>query len=239
MKRHDGRGPSDLRPLIITPGYLKNAQGSALVECGDTRVLCTASSEERRPSFLLGTPGGWITAEYALLPGATRPRSPREASRGKLSGRTHEIQRLIGRSLRMAVDLEKLGERTIWLDCDVLQADGGTRTAAITGAWVALVLALRRLADERTLPSLPHVRQVAAVSVGVLAGEPVLDLDYQEDSSAEVDMNVVMDDAGRYIEVQGTAEAVPYSREHLGRMLDLASEGVRQFMEAQRRAIGA
>ena len=238
MARHDGRGPGDLRPVVITPGYLKNAEGSALVECGDTRVLCTASSEDRRPAFLLGTPGGWVTAEYALLPGATRPRSPREVSKGRQSGRTHEIQRLVGRSLRMAVDLEQLGERTIWLDCDVLQADGGTRTAAITGAWVALTIALRRMVEDGRLETNPSVRQVAAVSVGVVDGEPVLDLDYQEDSAAAVDMNVVMDDEGHYIEVQGTAEGMPYSHEHLGRMLELAGQGVRRLMEAQRRAVG-
>jgi ribonuclease PH len=238
MARHDGRGSADLRPIVITPGYLKNAEGSALIECGDTRVLCTASSEDRRPGFLLGTSSGWVTAEYALLPGATRPRSPREASQGRLSGRTHEIQRLIGRCLRMAVDLERLGERTLWLDCDVLQADGGTRTAAITGAWVALSLALRRMVEDGRLSADPVIRQVAAVSVGVVAGEPVLDLDYQEDSGAAVDMNVVMDDRGGYIELQGTAEASPYSSDHLAKMLALAGDGIRRLMEAQRRALG-
>ena len=237
MPRHDGRQPGDLRPLTISPGYLKNADGSALIACGDTQVLCTASVEDRRPAWLSGRPGGWVTAEYSLLPGATRPRSQREVSRGKVGGRTHEIQRLIGRSMRMAVDLELLGERTVWLDCDVLQADGGTRTAAITGAYVALVLAVRRLRAAGTLDRDPILRRVAAVSVGVVNGEPVLDLDYPEDSSAEVDMNIVMDDAGAFIEIQGTAEGRPYPREHLDGMLALAQQGIGRLLEAQRGAL--
>ena len=237
MTRHDGRRADELRPVTITPNFLKSADGSALIACGDTRVLCAASCEDRRPRWMQGQTGGWITAEYSLLPGSTSPRSPREVSRGKVSGRTAEIQRLIGRSLRMTADRTRIGERTFWLDCDVLQADGGTRTAAVTGAYVALVLALRRGVADGRLAELPLIRQVAAVSVGVVDGEPVVDLDYREDSTAAVDMNVVMDDAGQFIEVQGTAEGVPYARRHLDRMLDLASLGIARLLEAQRQAL--
>ena len=237
MPRHDGRRPDEIRPVAITPNFLKSADGSALITCGDTRVLCAASCEDRRPRWMQGRAGGWVTAEYSLLPGSTSPRSPREVARGKVSGRTAEIQRLIGRALRMSVDRSRIGERTIWLDCDVLQADGGTRTAAVTGAYVALALALRRSVANGDLKELPLIRQVAAVSVGVVDGEPVCDLDYPEDSTAEVDTNVVMDDAGRFIEVQGTAEGTPYPRRHHDRMLDLAAEGIARLLEAQRLAL--
>jgi ribonuclease PH len=235
--RPSQRAPDELRPVQLTRGWTRHAAGSVLAEFGATRVLCTASVEERVPPFLRGAGQGWVTAEYGMLPGATHERTGREAARGKQSGRTLEIQRLIGRSLRAAMDLTALGERTITLDCDVLQADGGTRTAAITGAWVALHDALTALQAEGLITTSPLVGQVAAVSVGVCAGEPVLDLDYAEDSSAETDMNVVMDAAGGLIEVQGTAEGAAFSRAELDAMLDLATAGIAQLIAVQRAAL--
>ncbi len=236
--RPDGRQPGDLRPVTIVPGFLKNADGSALIEWGDTRVLCTASLEERQPAFLNGTSRGWVTAEYALLPGATSPRAQREVSRGRVGGRTAEIQRLIGRSLRTAVDLDALGPRTVWLDCDVLQADGGTRTASVTGAWVALALALRKLTlADGAAGSAALRRQVAAVSAGVLGPAVLLDLVYAEDSAADVDVNIVMDDAGRFIEIQGTAERAAFDRGQLDEMLRLATAGIATLLAAQKSAL--
>ncbi|MBK1706216.1 ribonuclease PH [Halochromatium glycolicum] len=232
--RPSARLPDQLRPVRFIPGFTNQAEGSVLAEFGETRVLCTASVEERVPPFLRGSGQGWITAEYGMLPRSTGERTPREAARGRQGGRTLEIQRLIGRSLRAAADLEHLGERTITLDCDVIQADGGTRTAAISGAWIALHLALQGLLTTGKLEQTPLSRQVAAVSVGVYQGTPVLDLDYAEDSTAETDMNVVMTDDGGLIEVQGTAEAAPFSRPELLAMLDLAELGVNAVMAAQR-----
>jgi ribonuclease PH len=236
--RPSARQPDALRPIRFTRGYTRHAEGSVLVEFGETRVLCTASLEDRVPPFLKGQGKGWITAEYGMLPRATHERSPREAARGKQGGRTLEIQRLIGRSLRAAVDLTQLGERTLTLDCDVLQADGGTRTASITGAWVALYDALAGLKASGALNSDPLRSQVAAVSVGIYAGQVVLDLDYAEDSSADTDLNLVMDADGRFIEVQGTAEAVPFSRAELDALLDLGAAGIRRLHALQRQALG-
>ncbi|AFL75200.1 ribonuclease PH [Thiocystis violascens] len=236
--RPSQRRPDELRPLRFTRGFTRHAEGSVLVECGDTRVLCTASVEARVPPFLKGQGKGWITAEYGMLPRATDQRTQREATKGKQGGRTLEIQRLIGRSLRAAVDLRALGERSITLDCDVLQADGGTRTASITGAWVALRDAVDGLLARGELASSPIHSQVAAVSVGIYNGVPVLDLDYAEDSAAETDMNLIMDGEGRFIEVQGTAEGAPFSREELDALLALGAAGIRQIQTAQRAALG-
>ncbi|MFZ0788174.1 MAG: ribonuclease PH [Chromatiaceae bacterium] len=236
--RPSQRQADELRPIRFTRGYTRHAEGSVLVEFGDTRVLCTASVEERVPPFLKGQGQGWVTAEYGMLPRATGERTPREAARGKQGGRTLEIQRLIGRSLRAAMDLDLLGERTLTLDCDVLQADGGTRTASITGAWVALYDALAGLKAAGVLTADPLRTQVAAVSVGVYQGVPVLDLDYAEDSSAHTDMNLVMDGEGRFIEVQGTAEGVPFSRGELDALLDLGAEGIGRIQVEQRRILG-
>ncbi|HET7921299.1 MAG TPA: ribonuclease PH, partial [Gammaproteobacteria bacterium] len=232
--RHDHRAPDALRPVTLTRHYTRHAEGSVLVGFGDTRVLCTASVEERVPGFLKGAGKGWVTAEYGMLPRATHTRSDREAARGKQGGRTLEIQRLIGRALRAVVDLEALGERSITLDCDVLQADGGTRTAAITGAYVALSDAVRTLLARKLIRHDPIHGAVAAVSVGIVDGEPVLDLDYQEDSHAETDMNVVMNDAGAFIEIQGTAEGHAFRREELDRLLALAAGGIASLIAAQR-----
>ncbi|MBX6378610.1 MAG: ribonuclease PH [Clostridia bacterium] len=228
--RPDGRGPGDLRPVLLERGVLKFAEGSALVAYGDTRVLCAASVESGVPPFLRGSGQGWVTAEYGMLPRATPARTPREATRGRLSGRTMEIGRLVGRCLRAVVDLKALGERTVWIDCDVIQADGGTRTAAVTGGFVALVEALAKLG----LPVLPVRDFVAAVSVGVVQGEPVLDLNYAEDSQATVDMNVAATGAGAFVEVQGTGEGEPFPRTDLDRLLDLALSGVRRLVAVQR-----
>ncbi len=236
--RPSKRQPDELRPIRFSRGYTRHAEGSVLVEFGDTRVLCTASVEERVPPFLKGQGRGWVTAEYGMLPRATGERSPREAARGKQGGRTLEIQRLIGRSLRGAMDLDRLGERTITLDCDVLQADGGTRTASITGAWVALHDALSGLKVAGTLDTTPLRTQIAAVSVGIYQGVPVLDLDYAEDSGAHTDMNLVMDGEGRFIEVQGTAEGLPFSRSELDALLDLGAAGIGRIQTEQRRALG-
>jgi len=235
--RPSRRHADQLRPLSFTRGFTRHAEGSVLAEFGATRVLCTASVEERVPGFLKGRGSGWITAEYGMLPRATGERTAREAARGRQSGRTLEIQRLIGRCMRAAADLKALGERTITLDCDVIQADGGTRTSAISGAWIALHDAVRNLLQRGVLHSDPLIAQIAAVSVGIYHGEPVLDLDHAEDSSAETDMNLVMDEHGRYVEMQGTAEGKTFSRTELGAMLDYAEIGIRQILAAQRVAV--
>ena len=232
--RVDGRSDAELRPVKIAADYSKHAEGSALIECGDTKVICTASVEDKVPSFLRGRGRGWITSEYGMLPRSTGTRMMRESSKGRPTGRTHEIQRLIGRSLRSVVDLEALQERTIWLDCDVVQADGGTRTASITGAFVALVLAINSLKCEGLLKQAVLLDYVAAVSVGVFQGETLLDLNYEEDSSADVDMNVVMTGKGLFVEVQGTAEERPFSEQQLGTLLSLANQGIHQLIEHQR-----
>jgi ribonuclease PH len=228
-----------MRPVRFIPDFTRHAEGSVLAEFGDTRVLCTASIENRVPPWLRGGGRGWVTGEYGMLPRATHSRSDREAARGKQSGRTQEIQRLIGRSLRAATDLEALGERTVTLDCDVLQADGGTRTAAISGAYVALSLALQRLRATKRLRRNPLFGHIAAVSVGIFDGSPVLDLDYAEDSQAETDMNVVMNEAGRFIEVQGTAEGHAFSREEFDALLTLAADGVQVIIAAQNAVLAA
>ena len=235
--RPSGRAPDQLRPVRITRGFTRHAEGSVLVEFGDTRVICTASVEETVPGFLRNTGSGWVTAEYGMLPRATHTRSRREAAQGKQGGRTLEIQRLIGRALRAVVDLKALGERTITLDCDVLQADGGTRTAAITGSYVALVDAMNSLVKKRVLRESPIHGQVAAVSVGIWAGVPVLDLDYKEDSDAETDMNVVMNNGGGFIEVQGTAEGHAFRRDELDVLLNLAAGGIGQLLAQQLEAL--
>ena len=236
-QRPSGRAPDELRPIRFTPGFTRHADGSVLAEFGDTRVLCTASIEEGVPRFLRGRNSGWITAEYGMLPGSTHTRSSREASRGKQSGRTLEIQRLIGRSLRAIADLEALGEITITLDCDVLQADGGTRTAAISGSWVALAMATEKRLRLGALKADPLHGQIAAVSVGIWHGMPVLDLDYAEDSSAETDMNIVMKDATAFVEVQGTAEGHPFRRDEPDTLLDLAAGGMHEIQAAQNEAL--
>jgi len=235
--RPSGRAPAQLRPLRIERGYTRHAEGSVLMAMGETRVLCTASIENRVPAFLRGKGEGWVTAEYGMLPRATHTRSDREASRGKQGGRTLEIQRLIGRSLRACVDRAALGERTITLDCDVLQADGGTRCAAITGAYIALVDALRWLRAKREIVKDPVFGAVAAVSVGLYRGVPVLDLDYAEDSACDTDMNVVMNDGGGFIELQGTAEGHAFRREELDALLILAQQGIAELLTAQREAL--
>lgn len=232
--RRSGRAAGELRAIEIVPDFLPHAEGSVLVSFGGTKVIVTASVDERVPPHLVGTGRGWITAEYGMLPRSTHTRSAREAARGKQGGRTLEIQRLIGRSLRAAANLDRLGPLTITLDCDVIQADGGTRTAAITGAWVALVQATRRLKEAGKIRKDPIVRQVAAVSVGIVEGEPLLDLDYLEDSSAEVDLNLIASAEGEIIEVQGTAEQTPFSRAQLDAMLDVGLEGIARLVELQR-----
>ena len=236
--RTDNRQPDQLRRIALTPSVMMHAEGSVLVEAGRTRVICTASIEDRVPPFLRGTGKGWVTAEYGMLPRATTTRTTREASAGKVGGRTQEIQRLIGRSLRSVVTLEALGERTIWMDCDVTQADGGTRTASITGAFVALVLALDKLRQSGALKAIPVRDYVAATSVGIVAGTPMLDLAYDEDSRAEVDMNVVQTGGGRFIEVQGTAETTPFDRAGLDALLALAEKGIRELVAKQREIVG-
>jgi ribonuclease PH len=235
--RPSGRQPDQLRDIRITRAYTKHAEGSVLVEFGDTKVLCTASVEERIPPFLRGTGEGWVTAEYGMLPRSTGTRMQRESARGKQGGRTMEIQRLIGRSLRAAIDLKALGERSITIDCDVIQADGGTRTASITGAYVALHDAISYLISNKKIKKNPLFGQVASVSVGIYQGTPVLDLDYAEDSSAETDMNVVMNEAGAFIELQGTAEGHAFRADELQSMLDLASHGITQLLEKQNAAL--
>jgi ribonuclease PH len=236
--RHDGRAPGDLRPVAIEPGFVRSATGSALIACGGTRVICTASVDEGVPRWLQGKGRGWLTAEYGMLPASTGERRQRDVSRGRPDGRTVEIQRLIGRSLRGVVDFGGLGERTVWVDCDVLEADGGTRCAAITGGFAALQLALGRLVEERRLDRIPLTQSVAAVSCGVVDGEPLLDLDYPEDSRAEVDMNVVMTGDGGLVEVQATAERTPLSRASLDELLALAAAGIERLRAAQGEAAG-
>ena len=237
IERSGARAAGQLRPVRLTRGYTIHAEGSVLVEFGATKVLCTASVEEKVPGHKRGSGEGWVTAEYGMLPRATHTRSDREAARGKQSGRTQEIQRLIGRSLRAVFDLKKLGERTIQLDCDVLQADGGTRTASITGAYVAAHDAVSRLLQSGKLETSPITAPVAAISVGILRGVPLLDLDYNEDSSCDTDMNVVMTGAGHFVEVQGTAEGVAFSRSEMDAMLALAEKGIGELMELQRKAL--
>lgn len=237
MNRPSNRQPDELRSINITRNYTMHAEGSVLIECGDTKVLCTASVGERVPPWLKGQGRGWVTAEYGMLPRSTTERMRREAASGKQGGRTMEIQRLIGRSLRAAIDLEVLGERVITLDCDVIQADGGTRTSSISGAWVALSDAIQGLLDAGTLEKSPLLSSVASISVGIYKGVPILDLDYAEDSSADTDMNIVMNAEGHFIEIQGTAEAAPFSDEEMSAMLKLAHKGIREINEIQQRAI--
>lgn len=238
MLRLDNRTPIDPRPCVITPDYLIHAEGSVLIEIGRTRVVCSASLDDRVPPFLRGTGTGWVTAEYGMLPRATTTRTQREATAGKVGGRTMEIQRLIGRSLRAVVHREALGERALWVDCDVLQADGGTRTAAITGGFVALVLALQRMRENKLIETMPVRDYVAATSVGIVEGTPMLDLAYDEDSRAEVDMNVVRTGDDRFVEVQGTAEGTPFSRRVLDQLLDLATAGIERLIQHQRQVVG-
>jgi len=238
MTRNDGRSPAQLRPTTITPGFLAHAEGSVLMEAGRTRVICTASIEDRVPPFLRNSGKGWVTAEYGMLPRATNTRTQRESSAGKVGGRTQEIQRLIGRSLRSITKLNELGERTIWIDCDVIQADGGTRTASITGGFVALVLALQRMRELAMIKSLPIVDYVAATSVGIVDGTALLDLAYDEDSKAEVDMNFVKTGDGRFIELQGTAEGLPFDRRALDALMELADNGIKELIAMQRTVVG-
>lgn len=236
--RPDGRAADEKRPLKMTPGFTKYAEGSVLIELGDTRVLCTASVEEKVPPHLRDAAQGWVTAEYSMLPRATHERSPREAQKGKIGGRTHEIQRLIGRSLRAVTDLRRLGERTITVDCDVLQADGGTRTASITGGFVALVLAVRKLQADGTAGSGIITDYIAATSVGIVRGETMLDLNYAEDSAAEVDMNIVMTGAGQFVELQGTAERGAFADDQLAAMIALGRKGIGELITAQMELLG-
>jgi ribonuclease PH len=236
--RSDSRPADQLRDITLTPHYIPHAEGSVFIEAGRTKVICTASVEDRVPPFLRNTGKGWVTAEYGMLPRATNTRTTREASQGKVGGRTQEIQRLIGRSLRSVMNMPALGERTIWIDCDVIQADGGTRTASITGAFVALALAVERMRERDQIRTIPISDYVAAVSVGIVAGEPLLDLAYEDDSRADVDMNVVKTGDGRFIEVQGTAEADPFGRDALNTLLDLADVGIRELIERQRAIVG-
>jgi ribonuclease PH len=234
----DHRRPDELRTTTLTPNFLPHAEGSVLIESGRTKVICTASVEDRVPPFLRNSGKGWVTAEYGMLPRATSTRTQREASAGKVGGRTQEIQRLIGRSLRSVTNLPALGERTIWIDCDVIQADGGTRTASITGAFVALALALDTLRQRDVLRAIPLFDYVAAISVGIVDGEPLLDLAYEDDSRADVDMNVVKTGDGRFIEIQGTAEATPFGDDKLLTLLSLAEQGIRQLIEKQKAIVG-
>jgi ribonuclease PH len=231
--RSDNRAPDQLRPVVITPDFITTAEGSALIEVGNTRVICTSSIEEAVPQFMRNTGKGWISAEYSMLPRSTLTRTPREVSKGRASGRTHEIQRLIGRSMRAVVDLARLGERTVWIDCDVIQADGGTRTASITGAFVALGLALEKLVEAGTLTSVPLRDFVAAVSVGIVDGEILLDLNYEEDSRADVDMNFVMTAGHKMVEVQATAEHQVFDETQLAKMLELAGQGLQSLIAKQ------
>ena len=237
--RSDGRLPEQLRPTRITPNYLIHAEGSVLVEAGKTKVICTASVEDRVPPFRRNTGKGWVTAEYGMLPGSSSIRIGRESSRGKVGGRTHEIQRLIGRSLRAIADLRTLGEKTIWIDCDVIQADGGTRTASITGAYVALAEAVRSWLGRGMISIDPVKDAVAAVSIGIVEGKILLDLCYEEDSKADVDMNFVMTGAGKFIEVQGTAEASPFTRRQMERMAEIAQTGIKELLKTQKNVIGS
>ena len=237
--RTDSRKPRQLRPLTITPRYLKTADGSVLIEVGDTKVICTAKLEDRVPKFMRNSGKGWITAEYGMLPGSSQVRIGREASRGKVGGRTHEIQRLVGRSLRAIADLKRLGEKTIWIDCDVIQADGGTRTASITGAYVALREAVATWLTRGILAGDPIKDSVAAVSVGIIDGKVLLDLSYEEDSRADVDMNFVMTGSGKFVEVQGTAESAPSTGKQMERMTEIAQEGIRELLKAQKKILAS
>lgn len=236
--RADGRRADELRSIRITRDYIKNAQGSVLIEMGDTKVICTAMIEDKVPIFLRDQNKGWVTGEYSMLPGSTQSRKMRESSAGRVGGRTHEIQRLIGRAMRSVVDLEALGERTVWVDCDVIQADGGTRTASITGAFVALKSAINQLLENMIIERQPIRDYVAAVSVGIVDGEPRLDLPYLEDSAAEVDMNIVMTGSGKFIEVQGTAETEPFNGKHLQDMIGLAEAGIKDIIAIQKAVLG-
>lgn len=236
-KRLDGRSPESLRPVRIIPDYISHPEGSVLIEWGDTKVLCSASVEDKVPHFRRGSGGGWVTSEYGMLPRSTGTRMIRESSKGRPSGRTQEIQRLIGRALRSVVDLDSLGERTFWIDCDVIQADGGTRTASITGAFVALAIAMEEIVRLGVIEKPPLLDYVAAVSVGILDGEPLLDLNYSEDSNAQVDMNLVMTGQGDFVEVQGTAEGVPFSRVELDRLVDFAEGGIDRLIHLQRKVL--
>ena len=237
--RNDGRKPKQLRPLRITPSYIKTADGSVLIEVGDTKVICTAKLEDRVPQFLRNSGKGWITAEYGMLPGSSQARIGRESSRGKIGGRTHEIQRLIGRSLRAIADLRSFGEKTVWIDCDVIQADGGTRTASITGAYVALVEGVRKWLKQGILETDPVRDSVAAVSIGIIDGKILLDLAYEEDSRADVDMNFVMTGSGKFIEVQGTAETAPFTKKQMERMAEIAQQGIRELLKAQKQVLAS
>lgn len=237
MTRQSGRKNNELRGIKVTKDYIQYAEGSCLIEFGNTKVITTASVEESVPPFLRGKGTGWITAEYSMIPRSCKTRVPRESSKGKLGGRTHEIQRLIGRSMRAVVDMSKLGERTIWMDCDVIQADGGTRCASITGSFISLVLALEKLKKDLTLDRIPISDYVAAVSVGMIGGKPVLDLDYEEDSTADVDMNIIMTGDGRFIEVQGTAEKEPFSKNDMEKLLALAKDGIEELIAAQKKVL--
>lgn len=237
--RKDGRKPTQLRSLTITPSYIKSADGSVLIEMGDTKVICTAKLEERVPPFLRNSGKGWITAEYGMLPGSSQQRIGRESSRGKIGGRTHEIQRLIGRSLRAIADLKSFGERTVWIDCDVIQADGGTRTASITGAYVALMEAARNWRERGVMDGEPIRDSVAAVSIGIVDRKILLDLCYEEDSKADVDMNFVMTGSGKFIEVQGTAETSPFTKKQMERMAEIAQQGITELLKAQKKVIAS
>ena len=238
MQRIDGRNNEQIRPVKIIRNYLKHAEGSVLIEMGDTKVICTASVDEKVPPFIKGTGKGWITSEYGMLPRSTEVRKPRESARGKIDGRTMEIQRLIGRALRSIVNLEKLGEITIFIDCDVIQADGGTRTASITGSFVALVDALYMLVQQEKLEEMPLNGYIAAVSVGIKDGEAILDLNYAEDSTCQVDMNMVMTDRGEFIEIQGTGEESPFNKVQLREMMELAEKGIYELIEIQKQSLG-
>lgn len=238
ITRVDNRSATEIRPTILTPNFLHHAEGSVLIELGLTRIVCAASLEERVPSFLRNSGKGWITSEYGMIPRATSTRTVREAAVGKVGGRTQEIQRLIGRSLRSVTNLEELGERTIWIDCDVIQADGGTRTASITGGFIALVLALERIREKKLIKTIPVQDYVAAISVGVVDGNPMLDLAYEEDSRADVDMNIVKTGGGKFIEVQGTAEGAPFDQDALNRLLELAETGIQEMISLQRKIVG-
>ncbi len=239
MIRNDGRTPNQMRAVSIKKHFIKHAEGSVLIQVGNTQIICNASVEDKVPPFLRDKKQGWVTAEYSMLPRSTHTRTPRESSRGKVSGRTQEIQRLIGRSLRTVVDMEQLGERTLWIDCDVIQADGGTRTASITGAFVAMCLALKQLKKDKQIDVIPIKDFVAATSVGILNGKKILDLDYSEDSEAEVDMNIVKTGSGGFVEVQGTAEREPFSDKDLTALLSLAHKGIKELIVLQKKAIGS
>lgn len=238
MARSEDRANNELRKIKVTKNFINYPAGSVLIQVGNTKVICAASVEEKVPPFLRDKKSGWVTAEYSMIPSSTHTRTPREASRGKLSGRTQEIQRLIGRSLRTAVDLEKLGERTVWIDCDVIQADGGTRCASITGAFIALALALRKLKKDKLIETIPIKDFVAAVSVGIAGGHNILDLDYEEDSTAEVDLNIVKTGSGGYVEIQGTAEREPFTDKQMGSLLVLADKGIKELIDIQQKVVG-